>query len=48
MDTGLIQVYKGLEVVDEIAKVKKDDPKAGVPTMDVIIDKITIYEFGDE
>ncbi len=45
MHTVFGQVYEGLDVVDAVAAVSKLDPQAGVPTEEVIIESIKIFEY---
>lgn len=39
------QVYKGYDVLDKIAAVKKTDTEKGVPAEKVIIDKVIIFNY---
>ena len=39
------QVYVGLDIVDEIVKVDKLDPNAGVPAEEIIIETVKVFEY---
>ena len=45
MHTVFGQIYKGLDVLDLVAKVKKTDAEMGIPATEVIIEKITVSEY---
>jgi peptidyl-prolyl cis-trans isomerase B (cyclophilin B) len=42
------QMYEGFDVLDTIAKVEKADEEQGIPATEVIIEKITIYEYEND
>ncbi|MHB8129853.1 MAG: peptidylprolyl isomerase, partial [Mobilitalea sp.] len=45
MHTVFGQIYKGLDVLDLVAKIEKTDAEMGVPATEVIIEKIIVSEY---